>query len=325
MNNRIRHFSDLINREIEDYRFGEKPRELYEPIRYLMTLGGKRMRPLLTLLTYSLYGDKYEEVLRPAVAVEVFHNFTLMHDDIMDKAPLRRGQPSVHKRWNDNVAILSGDVMLMHAYHLLSELDPKKLKYVLAAFNRCAIEVCEGQQVDMNFETNSGVTESAYLEMIRQKTAVLLGFSMELGGILGDADKNSLQMLKDFGVNIGLGFQLMDDLLDVFGDKEKFGKQVGGDIISNKKTFLLIKALELAKKDTRDTLDHWLNLTEFDHSEKIEAVTEIYDQLNIRSLTEEKISQFFEKGLSNLEKIPVKEEQKEDLKSFASMLMRREY
>ncbi|MBC8111828.1 MAG: polyprenyl synthetase family protein [Verrucomicrobia bacterium] len=290
-----------------------------------MSLGGKRLRPLLTLLGASFFTDNWQIFTKPAIAVEVFHNFTLMHDDIMDKAPLRRGKPTVHEKWNANIAILSGDVMLVQAYELLTDIDPAKLPQVLRAFNRCAAEVCEGQQIDMNFETRNDVSEDEYLDMIRLKTAVLLGFSLKLGGILGGTSEANLTLLKELGENIGIGFQLKDDLLDVFGDQAKFGKQVGGDIIANKKTFLLIEALTQATGQTAKDLNHWLSLKDFDKAEKVAAVTEIYNKLNIKTLTENKINQYFEKGFDCLKKIEAPAEKKFYLQDFIEKLMQREH
>lgn len=288
---------DLEN-HIQGYSYGESPIELYEPISYLMGLGGKRIRPLLTLMAYSLYKEDYEQILTPAMAVEVFHNFTLMHDDIMDDAPLRRGKATVHEKWNANTAILSGDVMLVRAYDMLLRINPDKLPECLRLFNKTAAEVCEGQQHDMNFETQGTVTEEAYIDMIRQKTAVLLGFALQFGAILADAPEYEIQNLYDFGVNIGIGFQLKDDLLDVYADKSKFGKQVGGDIISNKKTFLLLKAKELAKGNTRILLEKWIGAKDFNKAEKVSAVTAIYDELGIKTLTESKMQEYFDKGFA---------------------------
>jgi len=217
-----------IESAINHLQLGQQPAQLYDPIRYIMNLGGKRLRPLLTLLSYSLFKEQYQPAVKPAVAVEFFHNFTLMHDDIMDEAPLRRGKDTVHQKWNKNVAILSGDVMVIQVYNLLLDLEDRHLKPVLEVFNQCAIQVCEGQQIDMMFEDNDEVSESDYLEMISLKTATLLGFCMELGGILADVERDIKTKLKDFGINLGIGFQLKDDLLDIFGDQGKFGKQVGG-------------------------------------------------------------------------------------------------
>lgn len=292
-----------LEEHITSHSFGESPAELYDPITYIMSLGGKRIRPLLSLLAYGLYGKNPEEILSQASAVEVFHNFTLMHDDIMDQAPLRRGKATVHEKWNANIAILSGDVMLVRAYDLLLGTDPHLLPEVIRLFNKTAAEVCEGQQFDMNFENYETVHEDEYINMIRLKTAVLLGFALQLGALLAGAEKEDAQKLYDFGVNIGVGFQLKDDLLDVFADQAKFGKQVGGDIISNKKTFLLIKALELAKGKDADELNHWLSLREFDKDEKVSAVKGLYEKLGIKSLTESKMQSYFEIGFAQLESI----------------------
>ncbi|MCF0051275.1 polyprenyl synthetase family protein [Dyadobacter sp. LJ53] len=310
--------------EFEKQSYGEHPTELYEPIRYIMSLGGKRFRPLLTLLAASIYSDNWENAIKPAMAVEVFHNFTLMHDDIMDQAPLRRGKPTVHEKWNANTAILSGDVMLIKAYDLLLDIPAEKMRRVLERFNKTAAEVCEGQQLDMNFETRWDVTEEEYLGMIRLKTSVLLGFALELGGIIGGADEESIQLLYSAGENMGIGFQLKDDLLDVYGDPDKFGKQVGGDIISNKKTFLLIEALSKADNDSKIELDKWIGLETFDKQKKVAGVTAIYEELGIRAFTEQKIQEYFAKGLSSLHALKIDEERKQPLLQFAEQLVERE-
>lgn len=320
----VKTFSEALTKEIAAQTYGENPVELYEPIRYIMALGGKRMRPLMTLMATSLFTDDWETALKPALAIEVFHNFTLMHDDIMDKAPLRRGKATVHEKWNPNIAILSGDVMLVQAYELLMNVEDAKFKKAMKRFNRTAAEVCEGQQLDMNFEFREKVTEAEYLEMIKLKTSVLLGFALELGGIVAGASDKSCHLLYDMGLNIGLGFQLKDDLLDVYGDPEKFGKQVGGDIISNKKTFMLIEALERAMGDTKIDLDKWINAKDFDNVEKVKAVTLIYDQLEIRQLAEERITAYFDKGVDCLNHLKVEDERKAELKSLVAMLIDRE-
>ncbi|NOS55052.1 MAG: polyprenyl synthetase family protein [Cyclobacteriaceae bacterium] len=299
----LAHYKNLIESEISCHSFGSQPKSLYEPIRYLMKLGGKRLRPMLVMLSYSIYKKDAEKIVSYAAAVEAFHNFTLMHDDIMDKAPLRRGKATVHEKWNVNTAILSGDVMLVRVYDMFLSLEGPKLNQVLRAFNQCAAEVCEGQQWDMEFESKTKVTEAQYIEMIRLKTAVLLGFSLELGAILADAPKADQIALREFGVNIGIGFQLKDDLLDVYADQKKFGKQVGGDIISNKKTFLLIKALEKAKSKQQKELKEWLNAKKFNPKKKVAAITGIYDALDIAELTEIKVNQYFEKGFDRLKEI----------------------
>ncbi|WP_409013447.1 polyprenyl synthetase family protein [Dyadobacter sp. CY351] len=310
--------------EFEKQSYGAHPAELYEPIRYIMSLGGKRFRPLLTLLVASIYSDQWDNAVKPAMAVEVFHNFTLMHDDIMDQAPLRRGKPTVHEKWNANTAILSGDVMLIKAYDLLLDIPAEKLRRVLERFNKTAAEVCEGQQLDMNFETRWDVTEEEYLGMIRLKTSVLLGFALELGGIIGGADEESIQLLYSAGENMGIGFQLKDDLLDVYGDPDKFGKQVGGDIISNKKTFLLIEALSKADQESKAELDKWIGLADFDKQEKVAGVTAIYEKLGIRAFTQQKIQEYFTKGLSSLHALKIDEARKQPLLQFAEQLVERE-
>jgi geranylgeranyl diphosphate synthase, type II len=314
----------LIEDEIDQLKLDKHPKELYEPINYILQLGGKKLRPILTLLAYSLYRTDYQSIVKYALAVEVFHNFTLMHDDIMDQAPLRRGKKTVHEKWNDNIAILSGDVMLVKAYELFLDLDPSKLQPVLRSFSECAARVCEGQQIDMNFETIERVTEASYIEMIKLKTAILLGFALELGAILADASKKDQHLLQLFGENVGIGFQLKDDLLDIYADQTKFGKQVGGDIISNKKTFLLIKALELAEGEVAKELNYWIQRERFDSSDKVTAVKNIYDQLQIKALTVEKMDFYFRQGFDALRKVNLPEDKKTFLKQFAEQLIDRE-
>ncbi|MBS1554766.1 MAG: polyprenyl synthetase family protein [Bacteroidetes bacterium] len=297
----IDYWKKQIEAEIKKQAFGRQPKSLYEPIRYIMALGGKRLRPLLTVLSYSLYKKNTDGIIKYATAVEAFHNFTLLHDDIMDKAPLRRGKPTVHEKWNVNTAILSGDVMLVKVYDMFLDLEEAKLKEVLRIFNQCAAEVCEGQQWDMEFESKSKVTEAQYIEMIRLKTAVLLGFALELGALLAGASAEDRRSLREFGTNIGIGFQLKDDLLDVYADQKKFGKQVGGDIIANKKTFLLIKAIEKSRGKDKAELLRWLAAKKFDKRKKVKAITEIYDRNNIAQLTEQRINDYFDKGFRSLE------------------------
>jgi geranylgeranyl diphosphate synthase type II len=314
----------LIEKEIKKHQYGKQPVSLYEPIRYLMNLGGKRLRPMLTLLSYSLFRNDIKQAVPYAVAVEAFHNFTLMHDDIMDNAPLRRGNATVHEKWNVNTAILSGDVMLVRVYDMFLDLEPPKLKLVLESFNKCAAEVCEGQQWDMEFETTPHVTEAQYVNMIRLKTAVLLGFSLELGAILADASEENRKALREFGVNIGIGFQLKDDLLDAYADPKKFGKQVGGDILANKKTYLLIKALEKAKGKNKKDLDVLLTTKKFKKSEKVNAVKAIYNDLDIPKLSEKKINQFFAKGFKNLEQVRGDTAAKDFLNQYTQTLIGRQ-
>lgn len=314
----------LIEDNLAAFNFGTQPSELYEPIRYILSLGGKRLRPILTLMSYQLFDEQLEKAIYPALGVEVFHNFTLLHDDIMDHAPIRRGQQTVHEKWDSNVAILSGDVMLVKAYDLFLKTDHIELKKMLSKFSKCAAEVCEGQQYDMNFETRDSVSEGEYLEMIKLKTAVLLAFSIELGAILGGADEKLCAQLYDFGINLGLGFQLKDDLLDVFSDSNKFGKQTGGDIISNKKTYLLIKAIEKAEGKLKEELYDWLNKKQFDPEEKVSAVIRIYETLGIKELTELKMNDYFNKSLAIFDSIELDEDKKGDLKSLTLKLIDRE-
>lgn len=313
-----------INDRIATLDFGNNPPNLYDPIRYIMSLGGKRLRPLLVLLSYQLRGTKVENYVDSALLVEVFHNFTLMHDDIMDEAPLRRGKPTVHEKWNATVAILSGDTMLVKAYDLLLTVPPPQLAESMALFNKTAVEVCEGQQIDMNFEELESVTEKEYIEMIRLKTAVLLGFSMQLGGILSGSDEANQQKLYEMGEKMGLGFQLMDDYLDVYADQEKFGKQVGGDIISNKKTYLLISALEMAAGDQLEKLKLWLLRKDFDASEKVASVKSIYDEIGIPNLTKMKIDYYFDQAFKMLQEVEGSSEAKEILGEYVKQLMKRD-
>lgn len=315
---------ELINSELNNYDFGNNPSELYDPIDYILSLGGKRLRPFLTLFSTYLFGEDYSTALKPALAIEVFHNFTLMHDDIMDNAPLRRNKPTVHEKWNRNVAILSGDVMMVRSYDLLLNLEKNILPEAIALFNKCAAEVCEGQQLDMNYEQRSTVSEEEYLEMIRLKTAVLLGFSLRLGALIAHADNKSSKLIEEFGINLGLAFQLKDDLLDVFGEQEKFGKKVGGDIASNKKTYLLIKALELAKGDDKKKLSNFLEEGANDNDSKIKEVVDIYKKYKIKEITEEKASECFTQAMKSLNALNAPLFKKNMLKDYVIALMDRE-
>lgn len=322
-------FVDALQNQLQQTAYGQAPAELYDPIRYIMSLGGKRLRPLMTLMAAYLFTDNWQKALKPALAVEVFHNFTLMHDDIMDQAPLRRGQPAVHEKWNQNIAILSGDVMLVNAYALLADVETPYLRPVLTRFNRVAAEVCEGQQMDMNYETRWDVTEAEYIDMIKLKTSVLLGFALEAGGIVAGADEVSTNHLREAGINIGIGFQLKDDLLDVYGDPAKFGKQVGGDIMANKKTFLLIEALEQADASHKADLTYWLNQTDFNgdaagREAKVQAVTRIYDELGIRQITESRITDYFSRGFANFDEVRAEPARRALLLDFARQLLERE-
>ena len=323
----IQEFLPALEAEIKQQSLGDSPQELYDPIRYLMQLGGKRIRPVLCLLSYSLFKADWEKVVPTALSIEIFHNFTLMHDDIMDKAPLRRGKQTVHEKWNDNIAILSGDVMLVNAYQYLNQCQHLSLgeyQHLITRFNRTAAEVCEGQQMDMNFESRSTVTVDEYIEMIRLKTSVLIGLSMEMGGILAGVDTAKAKILYEIGECIGLGFQLKDDLLDVYGDPEKFGKQVGGDILANKKTYLLIRALETAQGEALDTLNNWLAATNPNPVEKVAAITQLYTDLGIRNETEAKINQYFDQAFQAIDQLNLQVAQQEALGKFLAGLVDRE-
>jgi geranylgeranyl diphosphate synthase type II len=315
----------LINDAVDKLAFPEHPAELYEPIGYILALGGKRLRPALLLMACDLFGGDVENAVEPALAIEVFHNFTLMHDDIMDNAPLRRGKVTVHEKWNINIAILSGDAMMVESNKLMMKVDNAILRQVLDVFNETAIRVCEGQQIDMSFEQQNNVNIDEYLNMIRLKTAVLLGGALKIGAIIGGANLTDADLLYSFGVNLGIAFQLQDDILDVYGDPDKFGKQVGGDIISNKKTYLLIKAIELAKGTQAHQLNNWLNLQSFDIVEKVAAVTGIYNQLNIRQFAEEAMHAYAEQAFKALDNINLPEERRQYLRLFADSLLVREY
>ena len=290
----VTEISSLIDRKIKQLSLPAHPVRLYEPIRYLLSLGGKRLRPLLALMSYNLFSDEIDKAVLPALSLEVFHNFTLVHDDIMDKAPMRRGKETVHKKWDNNVAILSGDAMLVKAYQLLAQAPQDKLPELLRAFNKTAMEVCEGQQLDMDFENrkldNHIVSETEYMNMIRLKTAVLFGLSFKLGGILGAQDENTIAQLYNAGVQLGLAFQLQDDLLDLYGG-ENFGKQLGGDILNAKKTFLLVKALELANEDDGKKIIDIMGNNGTPDKEKIAAIKLLYDSYKIHEIAQSQIVQ----------------------------------
>jgi geranylgeranyl diphosphate synthase type II len=315
----------MVSKAVDELTFPAYPTDLYEPISYILSLGGKRLRPALLLMACDLFGGDVEKAIEPALAIEVFHNFTLMHDDIMDKAPLRRGKITVHEKWNANVAILSGDAMMVEANKFMMKVDDAILRRVMDVFNETATGVCEGQQIDMSFEQRNNVQIDEYVDMIRLKTAVLLGGTLKIGSIIGGATVGDAQLLYDFGVNLGIAFQLQDDILDVYGDPEKFGKQVGGDILSNKKTYLLIKALELAKDSQATELEKWLNLEEFTASDKVAAVTAIYDSLNIRNYAEDAMQTYAEMAFNALDQINLSEDRRQYLRQFADNLLVREY
>lgn len=320
----FKEIQEKIEREIGQLEFDCPPKSLYEPITYILSLGGKRIRPALVLMAYNLYREDVEKAIRPAIGLEVFHNFTLLHDDLMDQADKRRNKPTVHKVWNANTAILSGDAMLIAAYQLIGETAPEHLKEVLDLFTRTALEICGGQQYDMEFESRMDVSEEEYLEMIRLKTAVLLACSLKTGAILAGASREDAENLYRFGINIGLAFQLQDDLLDVYGDTKTFGKNIGGDILCNKKTFLLINALRRAEGEQKAQLEHWIARKDFDAAEKIAAVTNIYNVLGLKELSEAKMQTYYAEGMKNLAALSVSEERLAVLKEVTSRLMFRQ-
>ena len=312
----------LIEKAIENTEYPNHPARLYEPIRYIMSLGGKRIRPVLLLLSSELFNDDVTIAIDGALAIETFHNFTLIHDDIMDKAPLRRGKDTVHMKWGENNAILSGDVMMVEANKHLTKLNIAILKAALDCFNVTAQGVCEGQQLDMEFEQRTDVTIAEYLNMIRLKTAVLVGGSMKLGAIIGGAAEKDADLLYDFGVNFGIAFQLQDDILDVFGDPLKFGKQVGGDIISNKQTFLLLKLKELASPEDLGQLETLTFTT--DYTTKIQAITQLYNQYNVRELAATEMQRSLDIAFSSLESVEISIDRKKELTQLAESLINRE-
>lgn len=315
--------TDLVANEIQKLDWSMEPHGLYDPIAYILDMGGKRLRPAMALMALNLYTDDLVPVITPALGLEVFHNFTLLHDDIMDRAPIRRGKDTVHIKWNDNTAILSGDVMQIAAYQLLAQTPEKHLKEVLDLFSKTAREICEGQQYDVDFEKRDDVTADEYLEMIRLKTAVLIACALKMGAIVGGASRGDANELYDFGIHIGLAFQLKDDLLDVYGDEATFGKKIGGDILCNKKTYLLIHAMELAEGENRNELFSWLNTENENPEEKIEAVTNLYNTLKVKKICEDKMSFFYEKAIANLEKVSVDDNKKQELRKLAIKLMSR--
>lgn len=316
-------YQDKISKSLGKVSFAKPPLELYEPIDYILSIGGKRIRPSLLLTTYHMFKDNVDYAINAALAIEVFHNFTLLHDDIMDKADMRRNKPTVHKKWNDSVAILSGDAMLIEAYELLFTYPFESLKEIMQLFNKTALQVCEGQQYDMNFQLDASVEVSDYLMMIELKTAVLIASSLKIGALLGNAQTETAHNLYEFGRLIGIAFQLQDDLLDAFADQEAFGKKIGGDILENKKTFLLLTLLEQATEHDQKTLQEWMAKTDYDPEEKIKTVKSLYLHYDIKSLTERKIKQYFNSSIAELERIDLPEEKKTTLYEFSEMLFRR--
>lgn len=297
----IEEILNIIEKTIHQLNLSKNPVELYEPIKYALDNGGKRIRPLLLMLSYLNYRENIEEAIKPAIGIEIFHNFTLLHDDIMDKADTRRGKPTVHKKWNQNVAILSGDAMMIYAYSFFLDLQGNIQRPILELFTNTALQVCEGQQYDMNFEQRKNVSIDEYMEMIRLKTAVLLATSLKMGSMIGNAPDNDSDLFYNVGINMGLAFQLQDDYLDVYGQQEVFGKRIGGDIATNKKTFLLISALEKANQNQRSRLMNLLN--EPNIEKKIKEVTELYNEIGVDKDIKEKIKYYSNKAVALLDEI----------------------
>lgn len=318
------HLLDKVNSYITDLKFSQTPVGLYNPIEYVLSLGGKRIRPVLMLMAYNLYKDNISQVMSQAIALETYHNYTLLHDDLMDRSDMRRGKATVHKIWDENTAILSGDAMLVLAYRYLAQNVSTHLDEILNLFSLTALEICEGQQYDMEFETRENVTAEEYIEMIRLKTAVLLAASLKIGAILGSASKDDADALYGFGLKIGIAFQLKDDFLDVYGDPEVFGKNIGGDILCNKKTYMLIKALERADRTQKKELQDWILKKEYDPLDKIKAVTKLYDEIGIGKICESKMKEYYVQGIECLSRVLVSDAKKQELKNFAEHLMYRE-
>lgn len=315
----------MVNEFLDHLSYDRKPESLYEPIKYVLSMGGKRIRPTLMLLAYNLYKENPEDILMNACALETYHNYTLLHDDLMDNADMRRGHLTVHKKWNDNTAILSGDSMLVLAFQRMMQCDTKHLKDILDLFTVTALEIGEGQQYDMEFETRNDVKEEEYIEMIRLKTSVLLACALKIGAILADASAEDADNLYKFGEQIGLAFQLQDDYLDVYGDSKVFGKEIGGDITSNKKTYMLINAFNKANDAQRKELTRWVSAHDFDRNEKVDAVTRLYNEIGIDQLAQDKIAYYFAQSKKFLDAVNVPEEKKEELRKYAQKMMKRQY
>lgn len=314
---------DKFNAYLRRLSLDRNPKGLYDPIRYELSLGGKRLRPVLMMYAYLLYKDDVDSILSQAAGLEMYHNFTLLHDDVMDHSALRRGKPTVHKVWNANTAVLSGDAMTVLAYQLMSQCKAPYINKVLSVFSKTALEICEGQQYDMDFEIRDKVSIEEYIEMIRLKTSVLLAGALQIGSVLADASEEEQQKLYDFGIKIGLAFQLQDDYLDVYGDSKVFGKPIGGDILENKKTFMLISALQLSEEKQEQEMMRWIRAKEFNPEEKIAAITSIYNKLGIGDLAIEKIKAYYSDGLSILSLVNGQEEYKQKLEELANYLMKR--
>ena len=315
----------MVNDFLGRLPYDRKPSSLYEPIKYVLSMGGKRIRPTLMLLSYDMFKNNPESILMNAIALETYHNYTLLHDDFMDHADMRRGHPTVHKKWDDNTAVLSGDSMLVLAYERMAQCDARHLPQVLSLFTETALEIGEGQQYDIEFETRDDVKEEEYIEMIRLKTSVLLACALKIGAILADAPAEDADNLYKFGEQIGLAFQLQDDYLDVYGDPKVFGKEIGGDIISNKKTYMLINAFNRANQEQKHELEYWVKAKDFDRKEKVAVVTRLYNEIGIDKMAQDKIAFYFEESKKYLEAVNVSAERKQELQKYAQKMMKRKY
>ncbi len=321
----ISQYLDLINETLDRINYPQTPDELYAPIRYELSLGGKRIRPILTLMACDLFAGDINQALKPAIGLEIFHNFTLLHDDVMDKSELRRGKPTVHHVWDENHAILSGDAMQIMATQQMTQVPPRLMPAILDVFLKTSLEICEGQQFDMEFETRSNVSTDEYIEMIRLKTAVLLGCALKVGAIIAGAPVAQADAIYRFGENLGLAFQLQDDYLDVYGDPIIFGKNLGGDILNDKKTFMLIEALRLAQGSDLETLQHYIGNNDVEPREKIDAVRQVYDNIGIDIVCRNKMEEYYNAALTCIEEILVPEERKMPLIALAQSLMNRNH
>ncbi len=312
-----------LEEKLANLNWSKAPQGLYTPVEYSMALGGKRIRPVMCLASCLLFTDNYQKAIPAALAIEIFHNFTLLHDDVMDKADIRRGNPTVWKKWNANTAILSGDAMLIEAYKLLAQTDSPAFSMILNTFNQTALEVCEGQQYDMEFETRDDVTIEEYMEMIKLKTAVLLAGAIKIGALIGGASDIDTEALYNFAIKLGLAFQLQDDLLDTYGDEKTFGKAIGGDIMENKKTYLLISALQNAKSEQLNTLQAWMEAENPKREEKVEAIRNIYDEIGVKNMTEDKINELFKQATQIVREMNISAEGKLFFTEFANKLLKR--
>ncbi|MEM6516373.1 MAG: polyprenyl synthetase family protein [Bacteroidota bacterium] len=319
----IQSYHDAFVKYLKDFSQPKEPSSLYDPVNYILQLGGKRLRPILTLMTAEIFGCKYQSALDAALSVEVFHNFSLIHDDIMDDAPLRRGKQTVHEKWDVNTGILSGDAMLIMSYQLFENYDAKLFQSLSKLFSKTALEVCEGQQYDIDFETRDDVTINEYLKMIEYKTAVLVGAAMKMGAIVAEASESCQNAIYEFGKNLGIAFQLQDDFLDAFGDPETFGKQVGGDIIENKKTYLYLKSLEFSADSEKRQLKHLYGINPSDSQDKIEAVKQLFESSGAADATKREIENYTDKAFSVLDSLKISEENKAILVQFGKKLMNR--